>query len=327
MTWIRSAIFRTRGLAMTTPALGTASSAEGAEPALLGVSTPREVPVRLHHMMKQGRNGSAPRDLLHLEGLDDVALLDVLVVPQDQAALEALADLGGVVLLALQRREVEVVGHDGTVTDETHLGVAPDHTTGDHAAGDVADLRRAEDRADLRLAEGRLLVLRLEHALERGLDLLDRVVDDRVVPDLHALAVGQLRRLALRADVEADDDRVGRGRQVDVGLGDRTDTAVDDPQADLVADVDLGQRVLERLDRAGHVALEDEVELLALPLLHGGHEVLERTADAALGLHGRPLTRLALLGDLPGHPVVLDDDQVLTGAGHGGETEHHRRTR
>src|SRR4051812_39702681 len=166
MTWIRSAIFRTRGLAMTTPALGTASSAEGAEPALLGVSTPREVPVRLHHMMKQGRNGSAPRDLLHLEGLDDVALLDVLVVPQDQTTLEALADLGRVVLLALQRSQVEVVRHDGAVADQPYLGVAPDHAAGDHAARDVADLRRAEDRTDLRLAEGRLLELGLEHALE-----------------------------------------------------------------------------------------------------------------------------------------------------------------
>ena len=78
----------------------------------------------------------------------------------------------------------------------------------------------------------------------------------------------------------------------------------------------LRQRVLEGLDRTGHVALEDEVELLALALLHGGHEVLEGTAHAALGLHGRPLARLALLGDLAGHPVVLDHDEVLARAGH-----------
>ena len=128
-------------------------------------------------------------------------------------------------------------------------------------------------------------------------------------------------------DVEADDDRVGGGGQVDVGLGDRTDTAVDDAQRHLVADVDLGQRVLERLDRTGHVALEDEVELLALALLHGGHEVLEGTTHAALGLHGRTLARLALLGDLAGHPVVLDDEEVLTRTGHRRQAEHHRRTR
>src|SRR3954451_8244136 len=96
-------------------------------------------------------DGSVPGDLAHLEGLDDVALLDVLEVPQHQTALEALADLGGVVLLPLERGQVEVVGDDGAVADHPHLGVASDHATGHHAAGDVADLRRAEDRTDLRL--------------------------------------------------------------------------------------------------------------------------------------------------------------------------------
>ena len=120
-----------------------------------------------------------------------------------------------------------------------------------------------------------LLELRLEHALERRLDLLDRLVDDRVVADLDALAVGDLGVLALGPDVEADDDGVGGHREVDVVLRDRTDTAVDDPQVDLVAHVDLEQRVLERLDRTGHVALEDEVEGLDLALREGLVEVLE----------------------------------------------------
>ena len=69
------------------------------------------------------------------------------------------------------------------------------------------------------------------------------------------------------------------------------------------------------------------VELLALALLHGGHEVLEGTTHAALGLHGRTLAGLPLLGDLAGHPVVLDDQEVLTRTGDRGETEHHRRLR
>src|SRR3712207_9060602 len=75
-----------------------------------------------------------------------------------------------------------------------------------------------------------LLVLRLEHALEGRLDLLDRLVDDRVVPDVHALAVGELGGLTLGSDVEAQDDDVVGQRQVDVALGDATDAAVDDPQ-------------------------------------------------------------------------------------------------
>ena len=49
-------------------------------------------------------------------------------------------------------------------------------------------------------------------------------------------------------------------------LGDRTDTAVDDAQLDLVVDLDLEQRLLERLDGTGHVTLDDEVERLDLAL-------------------------------------------------------------
>src|SRR6478672_2537790 len=312
ITWIRSAIFRTRGLLMVLPSqksgnVSRRDPANGVPPTCTA--------------------GSGARDLAHLERLHDIAFLDVLEVAEHQTTLEALADLRRVVLLPLQRGQVEVVGDHGTVADHAHLGVATDQAAGDHAARDVADLGRAEDRADLRLAEHRLLELRLEHALEGRLDLLHRLVDDRVVPDLDAFLVGHLRRLALGPDVEADDDGVGGGSQVDVGLSDRTDTAVDDPQADLVADVDLGQRVLEGLDRTGHIALEDEVELLALALLHGGHEVLERTTHPTLGLHGRTLARLALLGDLAGHAVVLDHDEVLARTRHRGETEHHRGTR
>ena len=46
-------------------------------------------------------SGSAAGDLALLEGLDDVALLEVLEVGQADAALEALAHLADVVLEAL----------------------------------------------------------------------------------------------------------------------------------------------------------------------------------------------------------------------------------
>ena len=50
-----------------------------------------------------------------------------------------------------------------------------------------------EDLANLRRAELDLLELGLEHALERGLDLFDRLVDDRVVADVDALALRRAR--------------------------------------------------------------------------------------------------------------------------------------
>ena len=44
-----------------------------------------------------------------------------------------------------------------------------------------------------------LLVHRLEHALESGLDLFDGLVDDRVVPHVDALALGEIARPSRRA--------------------------------------------------------------------------------------------------------------------------------
>src|SRR3954467_10311406 len=269
--------------------------------------------------------GSVARLLADLERLDDVLDLDVVERPQADTALVALADLGDVVLEAAQGLDGEVVGDDDPVADQPGLRVPVDGPAADDRAGDVADARHPEDLADLRRTERDLLVLRLEHALEGRLDLLDRLVDDRVVPDVDTLAVGQLRRLPLSPDVEAQDDDVVGQRQVDVALGDRPDPAVDDPQRDVVAHLDLHQRVLERLDGARVVTLDDQVELAVLlqrrvevlqadPL---AHRCVLRVADAGL----------APVGDLPGHPVLLDDEERVAGAGHGGEPDDLHRTR
>ena len=96
-----------------------------------------------------------------------------------------------------------------------------------------------------------------------------------------------------------DDGGVDRG-EVDVVLRDGAHPAVDDAQRDLVADVDLEQGVLQRLDRTRAVALEDEVEGVDLALLEHVGEVLQAHALAALGQQGGALGGLALVGDLPG---------------------------
>src|SRR3954452_10674056 len=262
--------------------------------------------------------GSVARLLADLERLDDVLDLDVVERPQADTALVALADLGDVVLEAAQGLDGEVVGDDDPVADQPGLRVPVDGPAADDRAGDVADARHPEDLPDLRRAERDLLVLRLEHALEGRLDLLDRLVDDRVVPDVDALAVGQLRRLALGPDVETqDDDVVGQG-EVDVALGDPADAAVDDPQRDVVAHLDLHEGLLERLHGARVVALDDQVELTGL--LQRGVEVLQADPLA----HRRVLrvadAGLAPVGDLPGDAVLLDHEEGVAGTRHRGET-------
>src|ERR1700722_12923015 len=216
-----------------------------------------------------------PRLLPHLEGLDRVLDPDVVVADAD-TALVALADFGRVVLEPAQRIHREVVGDHYAVPDQPRLAVAVDRSGADDAPGDVPDPRDPEDLPDLRRAELDLLELGLEHALERGLDLLDRLVDDRVVADVHALALGQLARPARRPDVEADDHRVRGDGQVHVVLGDRADAAADHAQGDFLADIELEQRVLQGLDRAGHVALDDEQQFLALAGLERRLQALER---------------------------------------------------
>ena len=73
------------------------------------------------------------------------------------------------------------------------------------------------------MADDLLLELRGKHALHGRLDLVDAVVDDAVHTDLHIAASGVVARGRVRADVEADDDRIRRGGEHDVGLVDGAD--------------------------------------------------------------------------------------------------------
>src|SRR5580693_711353 len=267
---------------------------------------------------------SGPRLLPHLERLDHVTDLDVAVTESD-AALEALPDLGRVVLEPAQRIDAEVVRDDDAVADEAGLAVAGDRARADDAACDIADPRHPEDLANLGGTELGLLEDRLEHAPERGLDFLDRLVDDRVVADVHALALGQLAGPARGPDVEADDHGLGGDGQVDVVLGDRAHAAADDPQGHFLAHVELDERVLQGLDRAGDVALDDEQQLFPLAGLERGLQVLQGDPRPPLGEHRAALPGLAPLGDLPGHPVVVDHQEVVAGTGDGGQAEHLHR--
>src|SRR4051795_7646778 len=273
---------------------------------------------------------SGARLLAHLEGLDHVADLRRAETAQGQTTLEALPDLGRVVLEPLERADRDVVRHHGAVAQDARLGVAADETRPDETAGDETDLGRAEDLTDLRGAQLDLLVLRLEQALERGLDLLDGLVDDAVVADLHVGPVGHLLDLVRGPDVEADDRGGGvrgRARQVHVALGDRTDAAVDDLELDLVRNLDLEQRVLESLDRTRAVALEHQGERGLLALLELLHERLESRLGTRVGEARRATAGLPLLGDLPDGAVVLAGEERVARAGHRGETEHQHRPR
>ena len=121
---------------------------------------------------------------------------------------------------------------------------------------------------------------------------------------------------ALRANVESDDDGIRGSGQRDVGLRDGANTSIDHPQTDLVADVDLGQRVLQGFHRTSTVALEDEPQFLGLALLELLEQLVEGLATSASSLGRHPESCGPPFGDLPRSSVIINDQEAVSSAGY-----------
>src|SRR6476659_3521445 len=80
-------------------------------------------------------------------------------------------------------------------------------------------------------------------------------------PSVSSVCTGERIRIGARPYVEADDERVRGGCKVDVVLRDPADAGVDDVDPHLGV-LDLAELAEERLDRALHVGLENDVEIL-----------------------------------------------------------------
>src|SRR5690606_28772961 len=85
-------------------------------------------------------NESGANLLDHFDRLDLVPDLDVVEPPEPDPALEALADLGDVVLEPAQRLDREPVGDHDAVADDPGLRVARDGAAPHEHTGDVAEL-------------------------------------------------------------------------------------------------------------------------------------------------------------------------------------------
>src|SRR6187401_1761473 len=236
--------------------------------------------------------GDRRGDALHGEDLDDVADLQIVVALEADAALEARLDLGHVVLEAAQRAELALVDLD-VVAQQAGLRLARalDDAVGDHAAADGAELRRLEDLPHFGRAEPHFLERRLEDPGHRLLDLVGHVVDDRVHAHVDLLALGDLRGVAIRPDVEADDDGVRRQRQQHVELVDGAHARMDDADLDALV-AELRERAGQHFGRALHVGLDDDRQLLDAAF---GDLLLQRFQRQAARLRGvRPLLLLVL---------------------------------
>ena len=150
------------------------------------------------------------------------------------------------------------------------------------------------------------LRFRLEHAREQALHLVQELVNDRVVADLDPVAPRHLARLGVGPDVEAQDRRLRRRSQGDVGLGDGADAAEQDADLDLVG-ADPLEAGGECLERALHVGLDHHRQLALAAEPELGEHVLQRAARTG-GRDMRLIAPLALpvLGDLAGPLLAVD---------------------
>ena len=124
-----------------------------------------------------------------------------------------------------------------------------------------------------------------EQARHGFLHLVDQFVNDGVKLDLHAFVLGFVGHAAVDPRVEAEDHGIGRGRQGDIGFGDRADGAVDDFQGDLVG-LDLLQGIDDGLDRSLGVGLDHHLQGLAAVRFQLREQVFQGDLGA-VGLQAR----------------------------------------
>src|SRR3546814_16086257 len=103
----------------------------------------------------------------------------------------------------LCRSELALVD-DAVVAQQAHAGAALDHAVHHAAAGDLADLRHVEHLADLGMADDLPAHRGRQQARHRLPQVVDQLVDERVVADVDSVALGDRAHLLVGADVEYD---------------------------------------------------------------------------------------------------------------------------
>src|ERR1700676_1168436 len=265
-------------------------------------------------------------DRLHAITLDDVADTHVAVILERHAAFLAGLHFLYFILEALERRQLAFM-HDDIVANQADIGAAFHGPVGNPAAGDLADLGNIEHFQDLGVAEHGLAQRRRQKTGHRLLHVIYQVVDDVVVADFDAVALGCRGRLLVGADAKADDSGIEALRQRHVGFRDATDAGMQDAGGDFLG-AELLERSQDRFERALYVGLDDQREFLAARRLELRHHLLERAAHAGNAGGGvLALLMRAIARDLTGAGFILDDGETVAGFRRPIEAEHFDRHR
>ena len=238
--------------------------------------------------------------------------LDVTVVCDADAALHAIRYFPGIVLEAPQRSDF-ALEDDHVVAQQAYIRITLDQAVRHQATSDGTDLGNAEGLANLGASQVRFLDDRFEQTGHRALHFVLQFVDDRVQADVNLLLLGQFLRLAFRANVEADDDGVRRGRQQHVGLGDRAYAGAHDRDLDLLVG-QLVQQVGQHFDRAAHVALQDDRQIFLARGLDLLRQSFQRNARTLRQLRFARLA-FAIFGDIARLFAIGNGHQLIAGLG------------
>ena len=149
-----------------------------------------------------------------------------------------------------------------------------DRTFGNHTACDGAEFRRFEHITDFSQTNDLLFQFRRQHAAHRCFHFVDQMVDDGVVAQIQAFRVDNFTCGCISTYVEANQNRVGCGRQGRVGFGDTTYAGTDNLHFHFVGR-QFQQGVGDRFHRALHVRFEDDVHFVNFAFGHVGEHVLK----------------------------------------------------
>src|SRR5713101_296781 len=275
------------------------------------------------HRLSGLRRGKLAQYGFHLEVLDHVIGLDVVEVLESDAAFVTGLDFARVVLEALERTDF-AVPYDPPVAHQARPRTALNLAVRDHRAADRGPLHH-EGLTHLRSPKRLLAIGRCKQPLHRFADIVYRLVDNRVEANLDAFLFRELRGLLFGPHIKAEDNRLGGRGQRDVGFRNRADGSMNQVELDFVGRKPL-QRIGERLDRAVHVALDNDAQLLHLTRRHLLAQVFERDA-AGLLQYTLALLRTPELGDLTRLRLFGHPDKRRTGLRYRREPENLDRRR
>src|SRR5690606_37302070 len=146
-------------------------------------------------------------DFLHGISFNDVIHEDVVVIFDRDTAFVARFNFCYIIFKTFKLIDLAFVDHD-TVSNTTDFVLSGDKTIGHITAGDGTNFGDFKDFPHLDIPSDYFFKSRLQHAFDGVFDLVDRVIDDGIMPDFDLFLFCDLLGIAGRPDLESKDDRV-----------------------------------------------------------------------------------------------------------------------